>query len=136
MKTVRLALLTVSVARRVALSLFPVSPAAAQDTGYTLAITGGDSQNAHVGTAFALPLQVIVTDSFQQPGFRGGGHLYRPRFRRELPARPHSRATTGTNGVASAAATANLVKGGPYAVTAAAERSDRDLPPDQYRATR
>ena len=67
MKTVRLTLLTVLLLGAMALSLFPASPAAAQDPGYTLTIAGGDNQSAHVGTAFALPLQVTVVDASGSP---------------------------------------------------------------------
>ena len=83
MKSVRLTLLIALLLNAIALSLSAALPASAQDPVYTLTVTGGDAQSAHIGTAFALPLQVTLVDTFQQPGIRDHSHLYWPRFRHE-----------------------------------------------------
>ena len=120
MKTVRLTLLTALLLGAIALSLFPALPASAQDPGYTLTIAGGDNQSAFVGTAFALPLQVTVVDASGSPvaGVEVSFSAAEWWFATSNPKT--FTATTGADGVASAAVTANSVAGGPYAVTAAA----------------
>ena len=118
MKPVRLTLLIALLLGALALSLCAALPASAQEPVYTLTIAGGDNQSTAPGTAFALPLQVTVVDEAGSPvsgavvtfAAPGSGASTRPAT---------FTATTGADGLAAAAATANFL-GGAYTVTASA----------------
>jgi len=118
MKPVRLTLLIALLLGALALSLCAALPASAQEPVYTLTIAGGDNQSTAPGTAFALPLQVTVVDEAGSPvsgavvtfAAPGSGASTRPAT---------FTATTGADGIAAAAATANFL-GGAYTVTASA----------------
>lgn len=118
MKPVRLTLLIALLLGALALSLFPALPAAAQEPVYTLTIAGGDNQSTAPGTAFALPLQVTVVDAAGSPVSGAAVTFAAPGS--GASTRPATfTATTGADGLAGAAATANFL-GGAYAVTAGA----------------
>ena len=89
------------------------------NTAYTLAIAGGDNQSAHIGAAFALPLQLTVLDDAGNPASGVTVTFTAPSSGASTSPATFT-ASTGADGAASVTATANSVRGGPYAVTAAA----------------
>lgn len=104
---------------------FVISAAAAT----ALAITGGNVQHTPIGTAFAVPLQATVTDTFGNP-VTGVSVTFTPPASGASAAIAGSPATTDASGVASVTATANGTAGS-YLVTAAAGT----LPPRGFSLT-
>jgi hypothetical protein len=84
--------------------------------GYTLTATN-TPQSANVNTAFALPLQVTLTENFAHDPLPGATIVFLAPAS-GASATFSSPAVTNANGQTSVTATANGIAGGPYNVTA------------------
>ncbi|MEB3336877.1 MAG: CHAT domain-containing protein, partial [Leptolyngbyaceae bacterium] len=90
-----------------------------ESRGFTVAITGGDTQSATVGTAFATPLSVRVSSSFSEPVQNGILTFTAPSSDASLlPAIQF--ATLDAAGNASLPVTANATAGSNYPVSVGA----------------
>jgi CSLREA domain-containing protein len=93
------------------------------DTPAGIVITGGSAQTAYVGTAFAQPLSVKVLDT-------GGNGVWGVTVTFAVPMSGASAvlssmtAVSDITGTASVSATANLIAGGPYYVSASLNGKD------------
>jgi streptogramin lyase len=85
----------------------------------SIASSGGDAQSTTVGTAFATPLTVMVTDSFGQPMHDVPVTFASPTSGAST-ASANAAAATDASGTASLAATANTLSGS-YTVTASVD---------------
>ncbi len=89
-----------------------------ESRGFTLALTGGSSQSAMVGTAFTNPLRVTVSSANSEP-VNGGVVTYTgPGSGASI--NPASVTASIASGVAGASVMANTTAGGPYNVAATA----------------
>ncbi len=87
-------------------------------TAANIVATGGTPQSAPISSAFALPLQVTVTDAAGNP-FAGAAVTFSaPSSGASASLSNGGSATTDANGHASVTATANGVAGGPYLISA------------------
>ncbi len=85
---------------------------------FSLSVSGGDSQSAAIGHAFADPLQVTVSGTGTDP-VAGGNVTFSAPATGATATFSSNPATIGTDGTASAAATASGA-GGSYTVSASA----------------
>ena len=92
-----------------------------ESRGFTLTITGGNTQSTPVGTPFPLPLAVTVAANATIEPVQGGQVTYTVSPVGGAAATLSANtAAIGAGGSASITATANSVPGGPYGVTASA----------------
>ncbi|MBI5446856.1 MAG: Ig-like domain-containing protein [Deltaproteobacteria bacterium] len=96
-----------------------------------ITVTGGGTQSTSIGTLFALPLQVTVTDALLNPVSGAVVTFSAPGSGASAVLSNGGSATTNANGQASVTATANFVAGGPYTVTATVGT----LPPANFSLT-
>jgi len=80
--------------------------------------TGGTQESTAIGTDFAQPLEVRVTDAHGNPVSGADVTFTAPTSGPSATLSNGGSATTGADGVASVTATANGTAGGPYEVTA------------------
>jgi uncharacterized repeat protein (TIGR01451 family) len=90
-----------------------------------LAVSGGDNQSAALGTGFAQPLEVTVTDNYGNPAPNAQVTFSAPGS--GASAALSSPAPTGSNGKTSVTATANNITGS-YQVTASLMAPDHARP--------
>jgi hypothetical protein len=87
-----------------------------ESRGFSLTKTGGDNQWTVFNTAFANPLTLTVTSSYEEP-VDGGVVSFTPPIS-EPSAVISGSPVTITGGLVSVSVTANGLTGGPYSVTA------------------
>jgi hypothetical protein len=97
--------------------LTTVDVGAFESRGFTLAISGGNSQSALIGTGFTNPLAVTVTPVSVGEPVQGGRVSYTPPGAGASATLATSPATINASGVASVTATANTAIGS-YSVAA------------------
>jgi hypothetical protein len=90
-----------------------------ESVGFNLSVTGGNNQSAEPTQAFAAPLVVTVKSAGSDP-VAGGQVTFTPPSSGATASLSPNPATIAANGTATVNATANLVDGGPYSVTASA----------------
>lgn len=89
-----------------------------ESQGFTLSVSGGDGQSTPVGTPFADPLAVAATAVDNLEPVAGGIVHFSAPGSGASAVFTAADAIIGSDGAAQAVAIANVVVGGPYAVTA------------------